>query len=89
MARLTGMKTYTIIQPLAVTKAQAVTMLGSGKTLKRMAAAGWLVIVQKGSPGRRMLIDLDSLNQAYQRWKHGELPPLTPDENEKTLFLRS
>ncbi len=80
---------YSFIEPLAITQPQAVKMLGSKQILKRMMAARWVHVVRKGGPGRATLLDMESLKKAYNRWKQGELPPLTPGENGETIFLRS
>ena len=57
-------------RPLALTKRQAVSALGSSKLVARMLWASrhagdrWLVIVRSG---RDLLIDTDSVETAYER----------------------
>lgn len=81
------------IRPLALTKKQAVTALGSSKLVARMLWASrhtrdeWLVVVR---PGRDLLIDTVSVETAYERLLRGEQPPLMPCERRKTsLVLRA
>ena len=70
-------------RPLALTKRQAVSALGSSKLVARMLWASrhagdrWLVIVRSG---RDLLIDTDSVETAYERLLGGEQPPLMPSE---------
>ena len=70
-------------RPLALTKRQAVSALGSSKLVARMLWASrhagdrWLVIVRSG---RDLLIDTDSVETAYERLLNGEQPPLMPSE---------
>ena len=70
-------------RPLALTKRQAVTALGSSKLVARMLWASryagdpWLVIVRSG---RDLLIDTASVEAAYERLLSGEQPPLMPSE---------
>ena len=68
-------------RPLALTKRQAVSALGSSKLVARLLSAsrnagdGWLVIVRSG---RDLLLDTDSVETAYQQLLGGEQPPLMP-----------
>jgi hypothetical protein len=70
-------------RPLALTKRQAVSALGSPKLVARMLWASrhagdrWLVIVRSG---RDLLIDTHSVETAYERLLNGEQPPLMPSE---------
>ena len=70
-------------RPLALTKRQAVTALGSSNLVARMLWASryagdqWLVIVRSG---RDLLIDTASVEAAYERLLNGEQPPLMPSE---------
>ena len=70
-------------RPLALTKKQAVSALGSSKLVARMLWASrhthdqWLVVVR---PGRDLLIDTVSVETAYERLLRGEQPPLMPCE---------
>jgi hypothetical protein len=70
-------------RPLALTKRQAVTALGSSKLVARMlwasrhASDQWLVIVRSG---RDLLIDTASVEAAYERLLSGGQPPLMPSE---------
>jgi hypothetical protein len=70
-------------RPLALTKRQAVSALGSSKLVARMLWASrhagdrWLVIVRSG---RDLLIDTESVETAYERLLNGEQPPLMPSE---------
>jgi hypothetical protein len=71
------------VRPLALTKRQAVSALGSSKLVARMLWASrhagdpWLVIVRSG---RDLLIDTASVEAAYGRLLDGEQPPLMPSE---------
>jgi hypothetical protein len=70
-------------RPLALTKRQAITALGSSKLVARMLWASrysgvqWLVIMRLG---RDLLIDTASVEAAYERLLGGEQPPLMPSE---------
>jgi hypothetical protein len=74
------------IRPLALTKKQVVSALGSSKLVARMLWASrhtcdqWLVVVR---PGRDLLIDTVSVETAYERILHGEQPPLMPCERSR------
>jgi hypothetical protein len=71
------------VRPLALTKRQTVTTLGSSKLVARMLWASryagdqWLVIVRSG---RDLLIDTASVEAAYERLLNGDQPPLMPSE---------
>ena len=71
------------VRPLALTKRQAISALGSSKLVARMLWASrhagdqWLMIVRSG---RDLLIDTSSVEAAYGRLLNGELPPLMPSE---------
>jgi len=71
------------VRPLALTKRQAVSALGSSKLVARMLWASrragdqWLVIVRSG---RDLFIDTASVEAAYGRLLNGEVPPLMPSE---------
>ena len=67
------------MRPLALTKRQVVSVLGSSKLVARMLWASrhvgdkWLVVVRSG---RDLLIDTESVEVAYERLLRGEQPPL-------------
>ena len=71
------------MRPLALTKRQVVSVLGSSKLVARMLWASrhagdrWLLIVRSG---RDLLIDTESVEVAYERLLRGEQPPLMPCE---------
>jgi hypothetical protein len=71
------------VRPLALTKRQAVSALGSSKLVARMLWASrhagdqWLGIVKSG---RDLLIDTASVEAAYGRLLNGVQPPLMPSE---------
>jgi hypothetical protein len=75
------------VRPLALTKRQTVSALGSSKLVARMLWASrhagdpWLVIVRSG---RDLLIDTASVECAYGRLLSGEQPPLMPSERRST-----
>lgn len=75
------------IRPLALTKRQTVSALGSSKLVTRMLWASrhtrdkWFVIVRHG---RDLLIDTESVEAAYERLLRGEQPPFMPCERRKT-----
>jgi hypothetical protein len=77
------------VRPLALTKKQAVSALGSSKLVTRMLWASrhtrdaWLVVVRSG---RDLLIDTESVEAAYERLLHGEQPPLMPCERRRELL---
>jgi hypothetical protein len=72
------------VRPLALTKRQAISALGSSKLVTRMLWASrhagdqWLIIVRSG---RDLLIDTSSVEAAYGRLLNGEQPPLMPSES--------
>lgn len=61
--------------PFMVTRRKMNLMFGSSSLVKRMAAAGWLVVVRPGRPGRETLYDYQSAQRAFARLKAGEEPP--------------
>ena len=71
---------------LALSKRQAVAVLGSSKLVTRMlwasrhTSTSWLLIVRQG---RDLLIDTESVEAAYDRLLRGEQPPLMPCEYKK------
>ena len=75
-------------RPLALTKRQAILALGSSKLVQRMLHSvrhhteerPWLSLVREGAQGVRVLIDTRSLEEAFERLKEGEAPPLMPSE---------
>ena len=84
------------IRPLAVNKKQAGVALGSVKTLQRMLWCArhqpedpWVKIVREGGPGTECLIDTASLEAAYSRIYHGEMPPLMPSEKRAVSDSRN
>lgn len=76
------------IRPLALTKRQTILVLGSPKLVQRMLhsvrhnmeARPWLTVVREGSPGVEALIKTTSVEEAFERLKAGETPPLMPSE---------
>jgi hypothetical protein len=71
------------MRPLALTKKQIITVLGSAKLVDRMlwatrhAKGGWFIILREG---RDLLVATESVETAYERLVGGELPPLMPSE---------
>lgn len=81
------------VRPLALTKRQVATALGSTKLVTRMLWASrhtadlWLLVVRAG---RDLLIDTQSVETAYQRMLRGELPPRMPCEcRQSTMKVRT
>ena len=76
------------VRPLALSKRLTVQALGSIKLVQRMLYATrhglcekpWLRIARWGEPGRDLLIDTTSVEEAYARLLAGENPPLMPSE---------
>ena len=76
------------LRPLALSKKLAIQAIGSVKLVQRMLHATrhglcerpWLRIARWGEPGRDMLIDTSSVEDAYARLLAGEHPPLMPSE---------
>ena len=78
------------VEPFAVTKKEAVRLLGSTALLKRMqywsvpgrlpAGQEWLRVVREGGRGCKTLFDHESLKRAYARYRAGEEPPLLTSE---------
>jgi len=69
-----------LIQPFMVTRKILFTIFSSPRLVMRMIAAGWVVEVRRGGPGREALFDFQSAQDAYARLKRGEEPPLLPCE---------
>ena len=73
------------MRPLALTKKQIITVLGSAKLVDRMlwatrhAGDRWFVIIREG---RDLLVATESVETAYSRLVNGELPPLMPSERK-------
>jgi hypothetical protein len=75
-------------RPLALSKKLTIQALGSVKLVQRMLYATrhrlcekpWLRIARWGDPGRDLLIDTSSVEEAYARLLAGEEPPLMPSE---------
>jgi hypothetical protein len=72
------------IPPFAVTRATLSTLFGSPRLAQRMIAAGWIVRVRQGGPGRESLYDYDSARRAYERIKVGEEPPPLASEQRRS-----
>ncbi len=74
------------MRPLALTKKQIISILGSAKLVDRMlwatrhAGARWFLIIREG---RDLLIATESVETAYARLVTGELPPLMPSERKE------
>jgi len=76
------------LRPLALSKKLTIQALGSVKLVQRMLYATrhklcekpWLRIARWGEPGRDLLIDTSSVEDAYARLLAGEEPPLMPSE---------
>ena len=76
------------LRPLALSKKLTVQVLGSVKLVQRMLYATrhglcekpWLRIARWGEPGRDLLVDTSSVEEAYARLLAGEEPPLMPSE---------
>ena len=85
------------LRPLALSKKLAVQAIGSVKLVQRMLHATrhglcekpWLRIARWGEPGRDMLIDTSSVEEAYARLLAGEHPPLMPSENKRQRISAS
>ncbi len=73
------------LRPLALTKKQIISVLGSVKLVDRMlwatrhAGGKWFLIIREG---RDLLVATESVETAYQRLAGGELPPLMPSERK-------
>lgn len=73
------------MRPLALTKKQIISVLGSAKLVDRMlwatrhAGGRWLTIIREG---RDLLVATESVEAAYVRLVGGELPPLMPSERK-------
>jgi hypothetical protein len=76
------------LRPLALSKKLTIRVLGSVKLVQRMLYATrhglcekpWLRIARWGQPGRDLLVDTSSVEEAYARLLAGEEPPLLPSE---------
>lgn len=76
------------LRPLVLSKKLTIQVLGSVKLVQRMLYSTshgscekpWLRIARRGGPGRDVLIDTTSIEEAYQRLLAGEEPPLLPSE---------
>ena len=76
------------VRPLVINKKTLVTVFGGAtKIVDRLLHAaryapesGWLVVPRPGSPGVECLIDTASAEDAYRRFKAGEVPPPLPSE---------
>lgn len=80
------------MRPLALTKKQAIAVLGSAKLVDRMLWATryandrWFVLIREG---RDLLVATESVESAYTRLVTGEQPPLMPSERKQTLLRSS
>jgi len=68
------------LEPFLVTRKTLFQIFASPRLTQRMLAAGWIVNVRRGAPGREALFDYRSAVAAYERFKGGETPPLLPCE---------
>lgn len=68
------------IEPFAVTKREAMRLVGMPKLVQRWLFHGWVIVVRQGGRGCETMIDFESLENAYNRLKKGEQPPLLPSE---------
>ena len=74
----------TTIAPFQVTRKQLNQMFNSPTQVKEMIAAGWIVPVRPGKPGRETLFDYQSAVNAYARLQAGEEPqPMAKSENHQ------
>ena len=79
------------LRPLALSKKLTIQVLGSVKLVQRMLYATrhklcekpWLRIARWGEPGRDLLVDTSSVEEAYARLLAGEEPPLMPSEAKR------
>ncbi|MEO8206643.1 MAG: hypothetical protein ABI615_10720 [Chthoniobacterales bacterium] len=75
------------MRPLALTKKQIISVLGSTKLVDRMlwatryAGEGWFIIIREG---RDILVATESVEEAYLRLVKGESPPLMPSERKES-----
>ncbi len=68
------------IQPFAVSKKEAMRLVGMPKLVQRWLYYNWIQVVRAGGRGRETIIDYQSLKLAYSRYKEGEEPPPLPSE---------
>lgn len=66
--------------PFAVSKEEAFQLVGMPKLVQRWMYHGWINIVRPGGRGRRTMIDYESLDAAYKKYRLGVEPPLLPSE---------
>lgn len=72
----------TVLKPFQVTRKQLHELFNSPQMVKQMIAAGWIVPVRPGKPGRETLFDYQSAANAYERLQAGEEPqPVTKTVN--------
>jgi hypothetical protein len=67
-------------EPLAVTKKEAMRIVGMPKLVQRWLYHRWIEVVRVGGRGCETMIDYGSLKTAYYRYKKGETPPPLPSE---------
>lgn len=79
-----------ILEPFAVSKKEAIRLIGSSALVKRLIHAAlhnasdpWIKILPAPGVRRETYIDFQSLRQAYQRIVNGELPPQFPSEKRR------
>lgn len=70
------------LEPLAVTKAQAMEITAMPKLVQRWCHYGWVEIVRQGKQGRKTILDYQSVVRAYELFKQGKQPPLLPSEQK-------
>jgi len=76
------------VHPFAITHRQALVALPSKKILQRLLHNArnaptedrWLRLIRVGKPGREALIEVKSFEEACERYRGGEEPPLLPSE---------
>ncbi len=73
-----------LLEPFAVTKAQAFRLVGQPRLVQRWLywtrrSQPWVVVAREGKR-KATLIDYASLKNAYQRYLAGEEPPRLPSE---------
>ena len=75
-----GTPTALVIEPFQITRKQLHGSFNSPQLVKQMIAAGWIVPVRQGKPGRETLFDYQSAANAYARLRAGEEPPPLPSK---------
>jgi hypothetical protein len=68
----------TRLEPFQVTRTQLHELFNSPTLVKKMIAAGWILPVRPGKPGRETLFDYLSAKGAFACLKAGEEPPPLP-----------